>query len=254
MYGIADKFALLLSRGANCQARDLDGSTCLHLVLQGKRNPNGDIYFPRFANIVTSEYNGEIRDILVLLITAGADVYITDHDGLTPSDVAFDFKNLREWHDALIECGFDPSEVRIRKSGREGWSSAIDPEKHPQTHRPRRVKLTFAEYLKIRASRRPEVQYYYEEKTRLERLHEVMNSDLDRQSSIVSGCYSEEEALQSLEDASYDEWQENFGSSEEESDDDEDSLDDFIWERNDVQEQHASQDLDSAGRIREKRD
>ncbi|KAL9623270.1 MAG: hypothetical protein Q9160_002377 [Pyrenula sp. 1 TL-2023] len=96
----------------------------------------------------------------------GASVYATDNKGVSPSDIACSHGNWQEWADALTECGFDPDEVASYESDIPAWSSGID--YSTQSSRRGVPTLTFAEYLRIRKQRYPEVQRYWEEMKREE--------------------------------------------------------------------------------------
>lgn len=148
-YQIPDKIALLLSRGADCHVHDLHRNTCLHLVLCYDSNEPGGRRYRKFQNIVVPGFDGELKDILMLLITAGADVYKRNDHGNSPSDVAWYWGHGREWCEALRECEYDPEEVDAASSEDSCWSSGAD-YKREALHRP---LLKFDEYLEIRKSR-----------------------------------------------------------------------------------------------------
>jgi len=91
----------------------------------------------------------ELKDILLLMITAGADVCAVNDCGITVSDVAHQFGHCQIWTDVLEACGYDVDEVRQGTDISLGWSSAVEP---PRTRQPgeRASKLSFADYLKQR--------------------------------------------------------------------------------------------------------
>lgn len=66
-------------------------------------------------------YNGRLKDILLLLLTAGADVYACDDEEESLSDIADRYGQWQEWTDASTECGYEPDEVMSRS--KEGEST-----------------------------------------------------------------------------------------------------------------------------------
>lgn len=148
IYQIPDKFALLLQRGANPRCHDQSGDTCLHFAM---RYHLSDREFGRvYQNPVHPDYDGELKDILMLLLTAGADVYARNDMGTSPSDIAWQYNHWREWTDALKECGYDIDEVDVESEDEATcWTSGAD----VPTRRVQPKLLGFAEYLEIRKSR-----------------------------------------------------------------------------------------------------
>jgi len=147
-YQIPDKLALLLSRGANPHVRDDNGDTCLHIVMHYD-HPREEIIDRVFQNTVDDKYDGELKDILLLLMTAGADVYARNNYAETPSDIARSWNHGREWREALEECGYDPDEVDDAEEQNVSWSSGTDFVRTSQ----QRPLLSFADYLEIRKGR-----------------------------------------------------------------------------------------------------
>ncbi|KAK5084924.1 hypothetical protein LTR70_006387 [Exophiala xenobiotica] len=170
-YQIPDKFALLLSRGANLHVRDDNGDTCLHVVMlyDPGRIHREELRTRVYQNPVNDKYDGELKDILLLLMTAGADVYARNIYEETPSDIARSWNHEREWREALEECGYDPDEVEDAEEQNISWSSGTDFVRTSQ----QRPLLSFAEYLEIRKGR------HIEEK-------------LDEESEIETGVDEEE--------------------------------------------------------------
>jgi hypothetical protein len=85
-FNILDKTILLLSRGANVSCRDSFGNTVLHLVISSDRLPKPKGRgATRWLVSLTQPFN-----LLVLFMTAGADVYATNDAGETPSMVAIE--------------------------------------------------------------------------------------------------------------------------------------------------------------------
>jgi len=146
-YQTPDKLALLLSRGADVYAHDDNGDTCLHIVMQYDRHR--EISGRVFQNTVNATYDGELKDILLLLMTAGADVYARNNNGKTPSEIARFWNQEREWREALEECGYDPDEVENAEEKSVSRSSGTDFAETPL----QRPFLSFAEYLERRKGR-----------------------------------------------------------------------------------------------------
>jgi hypothetical protein len=143
-FRIPSKIALLLSRGADPTLRDRFGNGLIHTALcSGKLSST-------FDGLVTAVFNEELKDILMLLITAGADVVAVNDYGDCASDIAVHYGNWPEWEEALQECGYDLKNVLKRGHGaNEGQSTAIDFTTSVVKH----SLLTFSEYLEIRKSR-----------------------------------------------------------------------------------------------------
>lgn len=73
----------------------------------------------------------------MVFITAGADVYATNDDDITPSMIALEYGREDEWIEALELCGYEPEEV---------FTSCI----HHPTQGPQTSKLSFQEYCQQR--------------------------------------------------------------------------------------------------------
>ncbi|KAK5098696.1 hypothetical protein LTS08_006074 [Lithohypha guttulata] len=149
-YQIPDKVALLLSRGAAADICGSEGDTCLHLCMQYRTEEyaSGRI----FQNKIDKECDGELLDILMLLITAGANVQARNDYGLSPSDMAYEWGHEREWIRALKDCGYDLRSVIDAEEEIVCWSSGHD----FQEASFRQPLLTFAEYLSFRKLRHVE--------------------------------------------------------------------------------------------------
>ena len=135
---IFDKMALLLSRGADVKARNSRGETCLHRVLL-RYDSVDDIFCHR----------SRTRDIMVLLITAGADVCAIDQKGYSVSDLAIRSGHLDIWTEALKYCGIDIKDVLARSNFDPAYSTALSSEycKPPKSVT---SKVSMAEYLERR--------------------------------------------------------------------------------------------------------
>jgi hypothetical protein len=88
---------MFLAKGPDLSARDYDGETCLHKLLQS-------------SNCMISDF-----EILVSLIRAGADVFALNFKGKSVSNIAY-FRYLRKnvthmWEAALTVCGYDIARV-----------------------------------------------------------------------------------------------------------------------------------------------
>jgi hypothetical protein len=137
---IVDKGILLLNRKADISYRDENGDTVLHTLLKCER------LYERLSR-TKARRSGRLRcwdlsfkepkDLLMVFITAGADVYATNDTGQTPSMVALEYGREDEWIKALELCGYDSDEV---------LKSCIDrPTREYQT-----TKLSFQEYCQQR--------------------------------------------------------------------------------------------------------
>ena len=137
-FRIFEKMALLLSRGADVNARNSRGETCLHRLLP--RHYHGDDRFwPRSGT----------RDIMILLITAGADVCAVDQKGCSISDLAIRSGHLDIWTEALKYCGIDIKDVLARSNLDPAYSTALSSE-YSKPPKSLRSKVSMAEYLERR--------------------------------------------------------------------------------------------------------
>jgi len=135
-----EKIHLLLERGADVSMRDGFGRNCLHLIFQS-------LFFER---IFFCPGGVEIKDALMCLVTAGADVDACDISGRSVSEAACEAACEWLWIEVLAECGYDPDpfiqylDYYCQNSGL-GAFAAIVPEI-------RSTRLSFAEYKKQRKS------------------------------------------------------------------------------------------------------
>lgn len=136
----AEKVALLLSRGADVNQRDASGNTCLHIVMD---------YSPLALEIHDCERQNELRDILTLMVTAGADICALNDEKQTPSDIAHRFGHHHVWTEVLDTCGFSNHSVHQAYKADYGWSSAVD---QSDSRRAAEFppKLSFPDYLEQR--------------------------------------------------------------------------------------------------------
>lgn len=119
---------LLLERGANTDVYDDRGCNALHIVMR---------YMPLLFDARALE---EIYDILMMLVTSGADVYATNYWNETPSDVALDNGYRDIWIRVLWDCGYHAEAVLGYRKG----STTLRPTQ--------RTRLSFKEYCQQRAS------------------------------------------------------------------------------------------------------
>ncbi|CAG8952002.1 hypothetical protein HYFRA_00000738 [Hymenoscyphus fraxineus] len=106
---IVDKAITLIKRGIDISSCDSDGSTVLHVILRCKR-------FHEEATKKEAWRKGHLwswrvslkapKDLLIACISAGADVYAKNNDGKTPTTIAQMYGRVKEWSEALTECGF----------------------------------------------------------------------------------------------------------------------------------------------------
>ena len=137
------------------KAKNSQGETCLHLVLSPHEHSE-----PR----CWCDYDGarvwrhicRTKDIVILMISAGADVCAVDEDGLSVSDIAIDSGQHALWTEALKYCGIDIRDVLARPNVDPAYSTALSSE-YSQPHRSVTSKVSLEEYLERRkAFRIPE--------------------------------------------------------------------------------------------------
>ena len=145
-FEVPDKIALLLARGADVSQRDSEGNSCLHIAMK---------WAPR-VRLNTFQPQNELRDILTLMITAGADIYAINEGGTTVSQVAHAEGHYQILVEVLETCGYDADKVSQKYELRDadhGWSSAIETsgDKPPAEWS---SKLSFAAYFAQREEKR----------------------------------------------------------------------------------------------------
>ena len=146
-----DKIALLLSRGANVKATNPLGETCLHLVL---KNPcPGDDHFWCRDEVRARRQLSRIKDIAILMISAGADVCAIDEGGRSVSDIANHSGQQPLWTDALKYCGIDIKDVLARRNSDPAYSTALSPA-YSQPSRSVTSKISLEQYLERRKAYR----------------------------------------------------------------------------------------------------
>lgn len=154
-FNISDKIALLLRRGADVSFRCPDGNTCLHTVLQyGAQVPKVHCFEKETARFAHSR----LEDVLILLVTAGADVCAVNDNEESVSDIAIRNNHLEVWCKVLRVCGYHICEVLHGKDLVGGYSSSVD--KSPIADAtPNWSKLSFADYLIMRDEMRASFSY-----------------------------------------------------------------------------------------------
>ena len=134
-----DKVGLLLTRGANVKARSSRGETCLHLVFE-EHYPSGAFCWCDNRSQLW-RHRCRTKDIVILMITAGADVCAVDEEGESVSDVAIRSGQQTLWTEALDYCGIDIRDVLARPNLDPAHSTALSPE---YSQAPRSVTSTMS--------------------------------------------------------------------------------------------------------------
>jgi hypothetical protein len=134
---IVDKAILLLKKKADISCRDYDGGTVLHTLLKSQRRHENSMPMSenRFFLSLTQP-----KQLLMVFITAGADICAINDKGETPALIAQKHGKEDEWSEALTLCGYDP-EVVFVQSG----SALHDPSRIPLTS-----KLSFEQFCRNR--------------------------------------------------------------------------------------------------------
>ncbi|KAE9375144.1 hypothetical protein N431DRAFT_502118 [Stipitochalara longipes BDJ] len=122
-FDIVEKAILLLKHDADISRPDVDGCT----ISSTRRGRD-------FRQRIRSLH--EPKEFLIASITAGANVYAIDADGLTPSMYARMFRREMEWLEALRSIGYDPEEVIAHS----------DPDFHICFGRQQGSRVSFEEY------------------------------------------------------------------------------------------------------------
>ena len=139
-----DKVGLLLTRGANVKVRTSRGKTCLHLVLSKHAHHDRGCWCDNESYLRRHQYR--TKDIVILMITAGADVCAVDEYGQSVSDVAMRSGQQTLWIEALKYCGIDIKDVLARPKFGAARSTALSPE-YSQPPSSVTSKMSFEEYL-----------------------------------------------------------------------------------------------------------
>ena len=146
-YQISDKIALILSRGADVKAKNSRGETCLHLAfLKG-------CWYNRERK-VWQHLSDTTKDVVILMISAGAGVCAIDEQGRSVSDAAADSGQQSIWTEALKYCGVDIRDVLARSKTDSAHSTALSP-RYSELPRTVTSKLSLTEYLGRRKTSAP---------------------------------------------------------------------------------------------------
>jgi hypothetical protein len=165
-FEIPDKVALLLARGADVNQRDPLGNTCLHIVMNANECP-----FEK----TRLERQTELNDILMLMITARADVQAVNDNGDTVSDIAHAFGHCQIWAEALEACGYNFKRTQQGTSIGLGRSSAVD-NLHAGHSTEWTSKLSFADYVKQRQTFYQPTEVFDYEDAEEEQVQEALRS------------------------------------------------------------------------------
>lgn len=105
---MVEKAILFLNRKADISCRDEIGDTVLHTFLKCERlhekESRSQIHSGRMWMWDVSLKAP--KDLLMVFITAGADVYAANDNGETPSMVASEYQREDEWIEVLELCGW----------------------------------------------------------------------------------------------------------------------------------------------------
>ncbi|KAH8593914.1 hypothetical protein B0O99DRAFT_193320 [Bisporella sp. PMI_857] len=111
---VVDKAIWLIKHGADIACIDDSGDTILHAALRCNRLEKWRFQscikynWARYSWLMSKKAP---KDLLIVFITAGADVYARNNEGETPSIVARSEGHENEWVEALQHCGFNAKEV-----------------------------------------------------------------------------------------------------------------------------------------------
>ena len=147
---VSDKIALLLRRGANVKVTGFLAETCLHLVLT-EHDHKDPCWCDRKA--LVWRHLRRTKDIVILWITAGADVSAIDRKGRSVSDEAIHSGQQTLWTEALKYCGIDIRDVHTRRNVNHAYSTALSSE-YSQPSRSVTSKISLEEYLERRKAPR----------------------------------------------------------------------------------------------------
>jgi hypothetical protein len=129
-YDTADKFVLLIQRGAYIHARDADGKNCLHILME-----NGG-----------PTHREQMYDVLMVLLTAGLDIYATTKCGQSVSNFARKHGYADLWRQVLAECGYDTRPFLVFSRSHLDLYAL-----HEEVCPRQRCKLSFEEYCRRRS-------------------------------------------------------------------------------------------------------
>lgn len=199
-YNLPGKLVYLLSRGVSVRARDQDGNSCLQHLFE-RCHRVGRRRFPDSLGDPKKDY---LKDIIILLITGGADVYAVNDQGTSVSQSACQFQVQDEWAQSLRDCGYEVAETKLLHWNRRlenAYSTGVEETELLPVYHPGSL-LSLKAYLDMRQARgldsiiqRMKAQYPVEgelasnENSRLAtKLHELFGSE-DRE--VVGNTYGE---------------------------------------------------------------
>ena len=183
------------------KAKDSGGNTCLHLVFDHPF-PSGRCWCDDAHKVW--RYQCRTKDIVILMITAGADVCAVDGKGKSVSDVAIRSRQQTLWTEALKYCGIDIRDVLAQSEHDPAHSTALSPE-YGQPPRSVTSKLSLEEYMERRkASRIPEEREVQSPITEFDSSEDDESEDDDSKSRESSFEDDENEDDDWTEDASED--------------------------------------------------
>lgn len=144
-----ERVLLLINHGANINASKNDGSTCLHEFLRWEISKWKAIDYRYMGLEDALRREIILKDVLMILCTAGATVNAINDYGYSLLDVATALANGRLWKEVLVECGYDIEKVCRDTEPDVGWSTAVDEldGRHGNLRTGRTSTLSLAEYL-----------------------------------------------------------------------------------------------------------
>ncbi len=99
---------LLIDRGASCTAKNKRKETCLHLVLGGTpAHP---------TTLSTYRPHKVLVKLLARIVQAGGDVFAVNDHGESPSELAANNGNEKDWREALSLCGVTTRHAKCTRS------------------------------------------------------------------------------------------------------------------------------------------
>lgn len=187
---VVDKAILLLNRKADISCRDENGDTVLYTLLKCERRyeSQSKIEACRCGRLQIWDLSFKaLKDLLMVFITAGADVYATNDDGETPFIVASKYGRENEWIEALELCGYESEEVLtacIHHPTREHQTSKLSFQKYCQQRQQRQNSGRFEQ---VQSDDIDNDSQYYDEDVYEEDDHEEIRVITDNTECIDGG-------------------------------------------------------------------
>ena len=192
------------------KAKNSHGETCLHLVFSKHCDSVGRCWCDNASRLW--RHQCRTKDIVILLITAGADVCAVDGKGKSVSDIAICSGQQTLWTEALKYCGINIRDVLARPNFDPAHSTALGPE-YSQPPRSVTSKMSLEEYLERReAFRVPEEKEFRRTNPRLDSSEDDDSGDEDSKSEDCPSedCENDDEDwTESANDASEDDEQQS---------------------------------------------